>query len=110
MRRIPMTATSTGQEPQDFSLVLGGPLYQLLRRAHLSGSALEQTYRRIVVAALLTWLPLAFLSVIQTPPAGAMLIFLYDVEAHVRFLIALPVLIAAELVIHKRMRVTVKLF
>ncbi len=25
----------------DFSLVLGGPLYQLLRRAHLTGGALE---------------------------------------------------------------------
>ena len=29
------------REPQDFSLVLGGPLFQLLRRSHLSGNALE---------------------------------------------------------------------
>src|SRR5437764_6172042 len=93
------------QEAPDFSLVLGGPLFQLFRRAHLSGSAMEQTHRRVIVAALITWLPLALLSIIQGRPPGAKLIFLYDVEAHLRFLIALPVLIAAELIIHKRMRI-----
>jgi hypothetical protein len=30
--------------------------------------------------------------------------FLYDVDAHVRFLIALPLLVVAELVVHQRMR------
>ena len=33
----------------DFSLVLGGPVYQLFRRAHLSGPALEQLWRRLWV-------------------------------------------------------------
>jgi len=28
------------REPPDFSLVLGGPLFQLFRRSHLSGDAL----------------------------------------------------------------------
>jgi hypothetical protein len=37
-----MTTRSSLQEEPDFSRVLGGPLYQLLRRAHLSGPALEQ--------------------------------------------------------------------
>ena len=32
----------------DFSLVLGGPLFQLLRRAHMSGDALELMRRRVV--------------------------------------------------------------
>ena len=32
--------------PHDFSLVLGGPLYQLIGRAHLSGDALELLLRR----------------------------------------------------------------
>ena len=38
----------------DFSLVLGGPLFQLLRRAHLSGTALELRFddgRREALAA-----------------------------------------------------------
>src|SRR4051794_8333773 len=105
-----MATPSILQESPDFSLVLGGPLYQLLRRAHLSGSAMEQIYRRIIVAVLITWLPLAVLSLFQSAPAGLKLTFLRDIEAHARFLIALPVLIAAELIVHRRMRITVKRF
>jgi hypothetical protein len=32
---------SVPKDPYDFSLVLGGPIFQLARRAHLSGDALE---------------------------------------------------------------------
>ena len=42
-------AVSKMDERQDFSLVLGGPLFQLLRRMHVSGDALELVRRRIVV-------------------------------------------------------------
>lgn len=44
-------------EVPDFSLVLGGPLYQLLLRAHLGGEGLEMMHRRIIGSVLLTWLP-----------------------------------------------------
>ena len=96
----------------DFSLVLGGPLYQLFRRAHLSGPALEQLWRRIWVITLVAWLPLLLLSIADgraVGPAGT-LPFLRDIEAQVRFLIALPVLIAAELVVHGRTRNVVAQF
>ena len=36
--------------------------------------------------------------------------FLLDVEVHVRFLVAMPLLIGAELVVHRRMRPVVKQF
>ena len=90
----------------DFSLVLGGPLYQLFRRAHLSGPALEQLWRRIWVITLVAWAPLLVLSVADGRALGSAttLPFLRDIEAQVRFLIALPVLIAAELVVHVRTR------
>jgi hypothetical protein len=45
------------QESPDFSLVLGGPLFQLLLRAHLSGNALELLHRRILAILLIPWLP-----------------------------------------------------
>lgn len=48
-------------EPPDFSLVLGGPLFQLFRRTRLSGDALELLRRRILAITLFTWLPLLFL-------------------------------------------------
>ena len=50
------------QNPPDFSLVLGGPLFQLLRRAHLSDDALMMLRQRIVLIALLAWLPLLLMS------------------------------------------------
>ena len=97
---------------QDFSLVLGGPLYQLFRRAHLSGPVLEQLWRRIWVITLVAWLPLLVLSAAAGHAVGppSALPFLRDIEAQVRFLVALPVMIAAELVVHRRTRGVVAQF
>ncbi len=50
--------------PPDFSIVLGGPLYQLLRRAHLSDDALALVHRRVVAGILITWVPLLVLSLL----------------------------------------------
>ena len=54
-------------EPPDFSLILGGPLYQLMRRAHLSGNVLELLMRRVIVMSLLAWLPLLAYSFDRSP-------------------------------------------
>lgn len=99
-------------DPPDFSLVLGGPLFQLYRRARLSGEALELARRRVLVIATVAWLPLLVLSLIGGHALGGSIKvpFLYDIEAHVRFLIALPILVAAELIVHSRIRPTVKRF
>jgi hypothetical protein len=107
-----MTKPEILDEPPDFSLVLGGPLFQLYRRAHLSGDALELVRRRVVVVAVITWLPLLLLSLIGGHALGDIIKvpFLYDIEVHVRFLIALPILIVAELIVHSRIRPTVKRF
>src|SRR5579864_1105613 len=88
----------------DFSLVLGGPLFQLCRRAHLSGDALELLHRQALVIALLAWLPLVLLSLIEGRAIGGVIRipFLHDIEANLRFLVALPVLIFAEFVVHQR--------
>ena len=100
------------QGSTDFSLVLGGPLFQLFRRAHLTSSALELARRRIIVISLLAWLPLLVLSALNGQLLGGTVAipFLLDVEVHVRFLVAMPLLIAAELVVHQRMRLVVKRF
>ncbi len=104
----PTPAPGSGllRDPPDFSLVLGGPLFQLLRRAHLSDDALMLVRQRIVVIALLAWLPLLALSALEGQVLGgsATVPFLLDIEVHVRFLVTLPLLIVAELVVHRRMR------
>jgi hypothetical protein len=106
-----MAVPSPLQEPPDFSLVLGGPLYQILRRSRLSGPALELLRRRVVTALLLCWLPLVILSLAQAHLFhGPKLSFFHDIDAQARFLVALPVLIIAELIVHQRLRSTVKRF
>ena len=96
----------------DFSLVLGGPLYQMLRRSRLSGDALELLRRRMVVFSLFAWLPLLLLSALAGRAWGTAVRvpFLVDIEVHARFLVALPLLILAELVVHQRMRPIVRQF
>jgi hypothetical protein len=97
---------------EDFSLVLGGPLFQLLHRAHLTDDALKLVRQRIIIITLVVWVPLLVLSVLEGKVLGgsAAVPFLLDVEVHVRFLVALPLLIGAELVVHQRMRPLVKQF
>ena len=89
------TKTTPPLEPPDFSLVLGGPLFQLYRRAHLSGDSLELLSLRVVVIALFAWLPLLFLSMLGGRAFGSAvrIPFLSDVEAYARFLVAVPALI-----------------
>jgi len=99
-------------QAENFSLVLGGPLYQLWRRTSLAGDALQLLPRRVIATVLLAWPPLLLLSIAQgTAWVGSVeLPFLHDVEMHVRLLIALPLLIAAEPTIHARMRLLVGQF
>ena len=63
--RSPLQRDEVRADPHDFSVVLGGPLYQMVRRAHLAGGALELLHRRIIVITLFAWLPLLILSVLD---------------------------------------------
>src|SRR5262249_2808088 len=103
--------SNQSDEREDFSLVLGGPLFQLLRKSHLRGDGLELLHRRIVASALITWLPLLVLNTVSAGMGSAAQIsFFHDIEVHVRFLIALPILIGAELLVHRRIRPLVRRF
>jgi hypothetical protein len=108
-----MTTTKINllDDPPDFSIVLGGPLFQLLRRARLEGDHLELLYRRVIFFLGITWLPLFLLATVG-PFAGSAgrLAFLRDIEVHARFLVALPAFIVAELVVHSRMLPVVRRF
>jgi hypothetical protein len=84
----------------------------LLRRTHLSGDALELLRQRILVIVGLAWVPLLVLSLLegQALAGRAAVPFLKDVEANVRFLVALPLLVVSELIVHRRMQLVVKQF
>lgn len=96
---------------EDFSLVLGGPLYQLFLKTRLARPPLHLLLRRMLVIPALAWVPLLVLTLIEGNALGGVRVpFLFDVEAYARFLIAMPVLIVAELLVHQRMRMVIPQF
>jgi hypothetical protein len=102
---------TTHIEPSDFSLVLGGPLYQLYLRTRLARAPIELLHRRIIAFVLITWAPLWLLTAIDGHAlSGVKVPFLQDLDAHARFLVSLPLLIFAELFVHQRIRVIVRQF
>ena len=98
--------------PHQFSLLLGGPLYQIWRRGRLCGTELEWVRRRVTASILIGWLPLLVLSVAdgRLLRGVSSLPFLYDIETNVRLLIAVPLLLIAELVVNQRLRGVVSQF
>lgn len=105
-------AEPPAHDPGDFSLVLGGPLYQLWLRTRLAGDALQRLHLRVIVLAALAWVPLLLLSFAEGHVWGGSvdLPFFHDVEAHLRFLLSLPLLILAERIVHLRMQPVVAQF
>lgn len=105
-----------GQDPlvqdTDFSLILGGPLFQLWRRFRLSDDALMLLRRRVLLISAVCWLPLLIIAALEGRllPGAATVPFLLDFETHIRFLVMAPLLIVAELVVHKRMLPMVRQF
>jgi hypothetical protein len=90
----------------DFSLVAGGPLFQLLRRVQPSDDKLVSMRRGIIIIPVLAWLPLLVLSAVggRLFSGNVAVPFLSDLEVHIRFLLALPMLLIAELAVEWRMR------
>ncbi|HEX6046145.1 MAG TPA: hypothetical protein VFZ22_16755 [Pyrinomonadaceae bacterium] len=72
----------------------------------MSDDALSMVRKRVVAAALLAWLPLLLLSAFQGVLWGQRVAvpFLLDLEVHIRFLVVVPLLIIAEVVVHQRLR------
>jgi len=108
-----VTRSTGSPEPGEFSLVVGGPLFQLMRRTRLSDGALGLVHRRIIAAVLVAWAPLVALTAVQGGRAGegaAATPLLNDIGFHLRFLVAVPLLIAAEPIAHRWLRPLVDQF
>jgi hypothetical protein len=88
----------------DFSLVSDGLLFRSLARMGLVRPGPKVVYWIAVVVALLTWLPLVALSASLGMALGdaVKVPFLQDFTVSIRLLLALPLLIVAELVFHAR--------
>jgi len=94
------------QDAEKFSLIVGGPLFQMFRRAHLSDDALQLLARRMLTISMVAWLPLLLFSTWDGHVVGNSVTvpFLRDIETHIRFLVVVPLLLMAEPVVHLRLR------
>lgn len=96
---------------EEFSLVAGGPIYQLLVRTRLLRPPLDLLQRRIAAVILLCWVPLLVLSVVDGRAlSGVRIPFLKDPDIQVRLLFSLPLYLSAERIVHQRLRSYVRYF
>jgi hypothetical protein len=95
-----------------FLLVEGGPLYRIEKRIGLIKARTPVMVRRAAIAAGLTWVPLLILSVVEGTAYGSNVPvpFLRDFSAYSRFLVDLPLLVLAEIVIGPRIAGTAEHF
>ena len=91
----------------NFSLIRGGPFHRLLELLGQTGDERRHVIQRAFAAMLLCWSPLLVLTAVQGVVFGSrvQIPFLYDYAVHLRFLIALPILILAESSIDLRWRI-----
>jgi hypothetical protein len=107
---IPPAATApesaSASEVASFTIMGGGPLSRLIRRLHLTSDQMEHLPRRILIAFVLTWVPVAILSALERHVLGSsvQLPFFYDIDLQARLVVALPLLLFAEVDAFQRMR------
>lgn len=90
-----------------FSIVSDGPFHCFLRWLHLEQEQAGSVNRlALFVLPMLLWMPLLVLSIAsgKAVPGTAALPFFADFEVHTRFLLALPLLLIAEILSEQRMR------
>ncbi len=116
-RNLPQQASEqtseTGSRIVDqFSLVQGGPVYRFQVAIGMAMPNRSGVVRRAFFIVLITWLPLFLLSLIQGNAFGThvQIPFLRDIGVNVRFLVGLPLLVIAEVVIDPRLNQCVRYF
>jgi hypothetical protein len=95
----------------EFELFEGGPLHQLLRSSRFGKFWVDSVLWRAIAIAMIAWLPLvAFTFTEGLAFSGVPMPFFHDIQAQVRFLIGLPLLIVAERYAHRILTPTLGLF
>ena len=96
-----MPTESTANGVDDFPLVLAGPSHRLSQYLGLSGTGPARSLWRIGLLVLATWGPLLAFSWISGYAVGrdVAVPFFHDPEVHVRFLVVLPLLEIASILV-----------
>lgn len=89
---------------QGFSIVADGPLHRVACRTGLCDERFERLPRRTAFVLCLLWLPLLVLALIDGRAwSGTPVPLLYDVDTQLRYVVALPLMLVAERLLHQRM-------
>jgi hypothetical protein len=97
---------------QTFSLTEGGPGAAFMKRLHLVDPERGTGQgRAALILTALTWVPLFILCIFEGLAFGRVEIpFSYDIPAHARFLLAVPVLVLADIPVGVRLREVMRHF
>ena len=99
-------STATDESSRPYSLMSGGPFNRLLCIARLAESTSGRVHPSAAwIVPAMIWLPLLVLSTLSHQDAGEVLprSFQNDFEVHARFLLALPLLLVAEVMTERCM-------
>lgn len=108
---VAMADRPVAVDASDFSLVTGGSLYRLMLGARLVIPPLGGLRRRVAAAVLVSWVPLLVLTLWSGHATGGVAVpFLYDIEAYARFVVAVPMLLLADVVVHRELGAVVDTF
>jgi hypothetical protein len=96
------------RSPSRPSLVRGGPSYRLARSLGLDPPTMARRFLKIVLLVLLTWVPLVLLSFLEGERAAIPL--LHDPVIYSRFLLVVPLLELAQVVVETSLAVQMRHF
>jgi hypothetical protein len=103
----PQPKTSGNTEiAREVSLVRGGPFYRIQEAIHLLTPERWNLGRRIALAVAVGWVPLLLLTLISNPHSIGTLLTEYPVN--VRMLIAVPVLLAGQVLMESAFRMILR--
>lgn len=104
--------TPSSEQPNDFSIVHGGPSSHLGRRLGLGHPESPRRLRKVLVLILVTWLPLLLLSLATGHAYGdrVAVALLHDPVVFSRFLFVVPLLAVAEIAVGTNLRTQARYF
>jgi hypothetical protein len=104
--------SSFPNQAQEHSLVIGGPVFRFWRSVGLSGDQLERVQLRMLSIGLFLWLPLMVLALYEGNAWGGNLKIplLSDISTYARLIISVPILVGAEVFVHRNIGNRVRLF
>lgn len=99
-----MYSDDSGVGPRHFSLMSGGPFYQLSRRLHLLS---PRGSLRVFRIALVLWMPIAITTALRILLGYKPDPLVYDISVHTRFLVSWPILVLASRLVEVQANVVV---